>query len=152
MSTEMDDTNLPPIPSSSTNKGQKALSEAASSRMKRKASRPSSVVWSHFTKFVTEEGHIKGKCNYCPKEFFADLKRNGTTAMKSHMGVCKNRLNANGDQSQTELVFESRGGDGSLSTWRFNQDVIRKAIVEMVIVDELPFRFVDGKSFRNCMS
>ena len=109
------------------------------------------MVWSHFTKFVTEEGHIKGKCNYCPKEFFADPKRNGTTAMKTHMGVCKNRLNASGDLSQTELVFESRG-DGSLGTWKFNQDVIRKAIAEMIIVDELPFRFVDGKGFRNCMA
>ena len=72
--------------------------------------------------------------------------------MKSYMGVCKNRLNSSGDQSQTELVFESGGGDGSLGTWRFNQDAIRKAIAEMVIVDELPFRFVDGKGFRNCMA
>ena len=71
--------------------------------------------------------------------------------MKTHMGVCKNRLNASGDLSQIELVFESRG-DGSLGTWKFNQDVIRKAIAEMIIVDELPFRFVDGKGFRNCMS
>ena len=116
MSTEMDDTNLPPILPSSTNEGQKAPSDAINSRMKRKASRPSSLVWSHFTKFVTEEGHIKGKCNYFPKKIFADPKRNGTTTMKSHMGVCKNRLNTSGDQSQTELVFESRGGDGSLGT------------------------------------
>ena len=89
MSTEMDDTNLPPIPPSSTNEGQKAPSEVASSRMKRKASRPSSIVWSHFIKFVTEKCHIKGKCNYYPKKNFADPKRNGTTTMKSHMGVCK---------------------------------------------------------------
>ena len=71
--------------------------------------------------------------------------------MKTHMGVCKNKLNASGDPSQIELVFESKG-DASLGTWRFNQDVIKKAIVEMVIVDELPFRFVDGKGFRNCMA
>ena len=124
MSTEMDDTNLPPIPPSSTNEGQKALSEAATSRMKRKASRPSSVVWSHFTKFVTED-HIKGKCNYCPKEFFADPKRNGTTAMKSHISVCQNKVNASCDPSQAELVFESKG-DASLSTWKLNQIIIRK--------------------------
>ena len=151
MSTEMDDTNLPPIPPSSTNEGQKALSEAATSRRKRKASRPSSVLWSHFTKFVTEEGHIKAKCNYCPRDFFADSKRNGTTAMKTPMGVCKNRLNTSGDLSQTELVFES-GGDGSLGTWKFNQDIIRKGVAEMIILNELPFKFVNGRSFRNCMT
>ena len=53
----MDDTNPPrppPITPSSTNEGPKTPSEAATSRMKRKASRPSSVVWSHFTKFVTK--------------------------------------------------------------------------------------------------
>ena len=74
MSTEMDDTNPPPIPPSSTNEGQKAQSEVASSKMKKKASRPSSVVWSNFTKFVTEKDHIKAKCNYCPKDFFLTLK------------------------------------------------------------------------------
>ena len=74
MSAEMDDTNPTPILPSSTNERQKPQSEAASSKMKRKASRPSSVVWSHFTRFVTEECHIKTKCNYCPKDFFADLK------------------------------------------------------------------------------
>ena len=31
--------------------------------------------------------------------------------MKSHMGVCKNRINASEDPSQAELVFESEGMD-----------------------------------------
>ena len=151
MSTEMDVSNPTSILPSSTNEGQKAQSEAASFKMKRKAFRPSSVVWSHFTRFVIEEGYIKAKCNYCPKDFFADPKKNGTTSMKSHMGVCKNRVNASSDPSQAELVFES-GGDASLSTWKFNQDVIRKGIAEMIILDELPFRFVEGKGFRKCMA
>ena len=71
--------------------------------------------------------------------------------MKAHMVVCKNRIKTKGDPSQTELVFIS-GGDASLGTWRFNQDVVRKWVVEVVIVDELPFRFVDDKGFRNCMA
>ena len=70
MSTEMDDTNPTPILPSSTNEGQIPQSEAASSKMKRKAYMPSSVVWSQFTRFVIEEGHIKAKCNYCPKDSF----------------------------------------------------------------------------------
>ena len=35
--------------------------------------------------------------------------------MKSHTGVCQNRLNASSDPSQAELVFEL-GRDASLST------------------------------------
>ena len=66
----MDDTNPTPILPSSTNERQKVQSEAASSKMKRKAFRASLVVWSHFTRFVTEEGYIKAKCNYCLKDFF----------------------------------------------------------------------------------
>ena len=77
MSAEMDDTNLPPIPPSSTTERQKVPSEAASSRIKRKAFKPSSVVWSHFTKFVTEEGHIKAKCIIVLEIFLLTLKRMG---------------------------------------------------------------------------
>ena len=53
-------------------------------------------------------------------KFFADPKRNGTTNMKSHMGVCKNRLNVSGDPSQAKPIFESRM-DESLATWKFNK-------------------------------
>ena len=115
MLAKMDDTNPTPILPSSINEGQKAQSEAASSKMKRKASRPSLVVWSHFTRFVTEKNHIKANCIYCPKDFFANLKRNRTTAMKSHLGVYQNRIYASSDPSQAKLVFES-GKDASLST------------------------------------
>ena len=68
----MDDTNPPSISPSFTNErqGQGVPSETANSKMKRKAFRPSLVVWSHFIKFVIKEGYIKAKCNYYPKDFF----------------------------------------------------------------------------------
>ena len=56
----------------------------------------------------------------------------------------------NADLKQSELVFNS--GDGSLSNWKFDQEAIRKCIVEMVILNELPFKFVEGKGFKRCMS
>ncbi|XP_019170565.1 PREDICTED: zinc finger BED domain-containing protein RICESLEEPER 2-like [Ipomoea nil] len=37
---------------------------------------------------------------------------------------------------------------GELGTWVFNQEAIRRALVEMIIIDELPFRFVEGPGFR----
>ena len=141
----------PILPSSTIERPQRALSQSASSKMKKKASRSRSKVWDHFTKFVNKQGDIKAKYNYCPKDFYADLKRNGITTIKSHMPICRSRLNACDDPSQSEIVIESRG-DGSLGTWKFNQDVIRKEIDEMIILDELPFKFVDGRRFRQCMS
>ncbi|XP_031094411.1 zinc finger BED domain-containing protein RICESLEEPER 1-like [Ipomoea triloba] len=37
---------------------------------------------------------------------------------------------------------------GVLTTWVFNQDAIRRALAEMILIDELPFRFVEGQGFR----
>ena len=150
MPAEMDDTNPPPILPSSTNERQKAPSEAESSKMKRKASKPIQQYGLTLPNLSLKKVILKINVIIILK-FFADPKRNGTTNMKSHMGVCKNRLNVSGDSSQTELVFESER-DTSLGTQRFNQDVVRKGVADMVIVNELPFRFVDGKGFKNCMA
>ena len=43
-------------------------------------------------------------------------------------------------------------GDESLGKWKFDQESIRKCIVEMVILEELSFKFVEGKRFKRCMS
>ena len=63
----------------------------ASSRAKRKASKPYSEMWDHFTKFVNEKGEQKARCNYCDREYCVDPKINGTTALKYHKNVCKKR-------------------------------------------------------------
>ncbi|XP_060216705.1 zinc finger BED domain-containing protein RICESLEEPER 2-like [Lycium barbarum] len=40
-------------------------------------------------------------------------------------------------------------GDGEI--WTFDQEVSRKALVEMLILDELPFRFVEKEGFKKFM-
>ncbi|XP_019176190.1 PREDICTED: zinc finger BED domain-containing protein RICESLEEPER 2-like [Ipomoea nil] len=59
------------------------------------------------------------------------------------------------DTRQSLLTFQavtnsdaSPATVGELGTWVFNQEAIRKALVEMIIIDELPFRFVEGPGFR----
>ena len=39
--------------------------------LKRKAIKPRSIVWDHFTKFVDQNGEAKARCNYCDKVFAA---------------------------------------------------------------------------------
>ena len=85
-------------------------------------------MWDHFTKFVNEKGEQKARCNYCDREYCADPKTNGTVALKYHRNNCK-RKSENVDLKQSELIFNS--GDGSLGNWKFDQDVIRKCIVEI---------------------
>ncbi|KAJ9547385.1 hypothetical protein OSB04_019928 [Centaurea solstitialis] len=53
------------------------------------------------------------------------------------------------------LAFKSRksdsGSGGALTSWVFNQEVVRKALAKMIIIDELPFRFVEGRGFKQFM-
>ena len=41
---------------------------------------------------------------------------------------------------------------GVIGTWNFDQEAIRKALAHMLIVDELPFKFVEGDGFKKFMA
>lgn len=74
---------------------------------------------------VNDDGMNKAKCNYYDKEYVTDTKFNGTSSIKKHMDTCK-AFPWDSNNCQMELVFQSR--DGFLGTWKFSQDVFRKAI------------------------
>ncbi|KAF2289425.1 hypothetical protein GH714_036119 [Hevea brasiliensis] len=116
---------------------------------------PRSTVWDHFTKFKTDNGDTKGKCNYCNKEFCCDPKRNGTTALRNHMNTCKKHPHAiETRQALLDLQPNSNnveGEVGTLTTWKYDENAIREALVSMIIIDELTFKFVEGEGFRKFM-
>ena len=65
------------------------------------------------------------------------------------------------DARQSLLIFKPVGVDAqnnthqaiaSLGIWKFEQEAIRKSLTEMVIIDELPFKIVDGGGFNKFMS
>ncbi|KAM3309066.1 hypothetical protein P3S67_010810 [Capsicum chacoense] len=58
----------------------------------KKERRNRSVAWDHFTSTIDSEGIKKGVCNYCKKEYLADTKEHGTTAMLGHIRNAKNTL------------------------------------------------------------
>ena len=37
---------------------------------------------------------------------------------------------------------------GVLSAWKFDQDEIRKAMTDMIVLDELPFKFMEAPGFK----
>ncbi|XP_073061975.1 zinc finger BED domain-containing protein RICESLEEPER 2-like [Primulina eburnea] len=43
-------------------------------------------------------------------------------------------------------------GEVSLSSWKFDQDACRKALTKMIIMDELPFKFVERDGFKLFMA
>ena len=120
--------------------------------------RQTSDSWNHFTKYQ-DNGRMRARCKYCSKNYACDSNTNGTTNMNKHLEKCKNyraKL-ASADPKQKCLVKQapitsyttsSREGCGSsIGLGIFNKEDTRKALVEMLIVDELPFRFVEKRGF-----
>ncbi|WCJ37927.1 Zinc finger BED domain-containing protein RICESLEEPER 2 [Euphorbia peplus] len=120
--------------------------------------KPRAKVWGHFTKFTDEEGNIKGKCNYCEKDFHCDPYKNGNTAMNTHMRACrKNPRSIQTRQTQLALQPMMTLGNGEtdvgcLSTWKFDQQACRESLAVMIIIDELPFKFVENEGYRKHMA
>ncbi|CAN0826992.1 Zinc finger BED domain-containing protein RICESLEEPER 2 [Linum grandiflorum] len=94
------------------------------------------------------------ECTICNKKLKADPKKNGTSSLNYHARQCLINLNEtlqnkNGGKGgqQTTLSYNPSGGLSASKTWVFNQKVIQVALAEMIIIDELPFRFVEHDGF-----
>ncbi|KAJ0915548.1 putative transcription factor/ chromatin remodeling BED-type(Zn) family [Helianthus annuus] len=125
-----------------------AVSDTPSVRLLKKRS----SWWQHYTDSDVPD---KAECIYCHKLIGCSSK-GGTTPLRNHINACKD-YPPNIDKKQKLLDLESKthvSDDGSVETvtvpklWEFNQEVIRKALVKMLIVDELPFSFVERAGFR----
>ncbi|KAG5577586.1 hypothetical protein H5410_057720 [Solanum commersonii] len=95
---------------------------------KRKNMKPRATCWKHFDKFTDKSGAKKAKCKYCEKPYAASTSTNGTSAMNNHMRKC--------------LKFPRDTVDKAQS---------RRALAKMIIVDKLPFSFVEKEGFKNFM-
>ncbi|XP_031284418.1 zinc finger BED domain-containing protein RICESLEEPER 2-like [Pistacia vera] len=114
-------------------------------------------VWQHFEKIVNETTGIvdRTKCLYCAKMLVFNVT-NGTSSMHKHLSSCKKRL-SNVDKSQTlistfKTTNKERAESSMISTWRFNQEVSRQLLAEMIIIMEEPFRMVEQPPFRRFLS
>ncbi|KAH1082658.1 hypothetical protein J1N35_022419 [Gossypium stocksii] len=93
----------------------------------------------------------------------ASSQTNGTTgkrkatlqrSLKYHISSCKKNPSNVVDTSQGQLVLPRKGverGEGHLSTWRFDQEACRKGLAQMIVIDELPFKFVESEGFKKFM-
>ncbi|KAF7832042.1 zinc finger BED domain-containing protein RICESLEEPER 2-like [Senna tora] len=118
--------------------------------LKRKPSRPPSHVWSHFTKNETGD---RCKCNYCKKEYACGSKSHSTSTLIRRLNECPSNPNRIVDKKQKKLGIEKKPeeeDDGlvKLKVLEFNQEECRIALAKMIIMDELPFRFVENPGFR----
>ena len=127
-----EDKGKPPLPPTAGNTGKKR-----------------SIVWGHW-------GEPRSACNYCGTTYACDTKLNGTTAMRNHIqSQCLKYPYREDKKNQSTLAFKPKEeGESSskLVSWVFNFEECKKALAEMIILDELSFRFVEGFGFRKFMS
>ncbi|KAL4284773.1 hypothetical protein GQ457_16G007020 [Hibiscus cannabinus] len=107
--------------------------------------------WAHFSD--TEDSAF-ASCKYCKKLIGCETK-NGTTPLANHIKRCK-KYPPNLDTKQKLIDFKGEtlvSEDGTVETvcvpklWEFDQDLCRKKLARMLIVDELPFVFVEREGF-----
>ncbi|KAJ9544822.1 hypothetical protein OSB04_024529 [Centaurea solstitialis] len=125
-------------------------SSAPPEQKKRKSYESKSKYWAHVDKILDDNGRVtNAKCKYCLKEYVADPKKHGTTMLRKHLVACLQNPHAK-ETKQSVLAFQASQFNNSgrvLGTWVFNQDKVRKALTRMIIVDELPLKFVEGRGF-----
>ncbi|KAH0652250.1 hypothetical protein KY289_029928 [Solanum tuberosum] len=128
-------------------------SQSVESQVK-KGRKKRSRAWDHFSSKTNSDESEKGICNYCKKEYFADTKEHGTTSMLTHIAKCP-KMPYNIDIKQSKLAFQpiigGNKGDVVVVPWKFDQEECRKALCRMVIIDELPFRFVEKEGVKQFM-
>ncbi|KAM3264952.1 hypothetical protein P3L10_001946 [Capsicum annuum] len=118
-------------------------------QLSRKSLQPRSLAWPHYEKFV-QHGVTKAKCKYCGKVLKA-TSTNGTTRLNNHLKICPKNPNRVNTLKQEYINFPLQGEKGDGASWSFDQEVSRRSLLEMLIIDELPFCFVEKEGFKKFM-
>ncbi|KAK8614082.1 hypothetical protein V6N13_122457 [Hibiscus sabdariffa] len=116
-----------------------------------KQQQPRASCWSHFSKYVTEDGQKRARCNHCDTTYSMET-RGSTTSLNNHMKVCLQKPKGNtSDIKQSELSF-ANVGDGPesektiFSTWKFDRDAIKKWKLQKRIINFCPISAHRGES------
>ena len=116
---------------------------------RKKPYKSKSSVWEHFTKLKKEDGGKaeQATCNYCNRMFGCSSSQ-GTSTLWRHLEKCgKYPYNKYGKQQLLSFSLMSQE-QGSVSNWKFDQELCRKELAMMIIVDELPLNFVEKEGFK----
>ena len=95
--------------------------------------------WAHFTRC---DGEPRAACNY----YACHPVKNGTSNMNNHLKVCENYLATKVDESEQSSKPPHTSASSTIVV-SFDKEECRKACAKMVVLDELPFSFVEGKGF-----
>ncbi|KAL1341917.1 hypothetical protein AAHE18_09G121600 [Arachis hypogaea] len=124
--------------------------EAARTRGKK------SYVWQHFTQLPLTEtkGLHQAKCNHCQKKYGCHPTKHGTNSLNKHL------------KSAHKWIFTKAGKKGTLHGYMpkieeedlcnafkgYNLEDCKKSVAEFVVLDEMPFKVVEGIGFRRILN
>ncbi|KAL5768273.1 hypothetical protein ACOSQ2_015056 [Xanthoceras sorbifolium] len=113
-------------------------------------SREKAECWKHFSIYYTKEGKKRSRCTYCGTTY--SYLTSSTSNMNLHLNEkCQAFRAAQIDPTQKTLMRQPTMDDysatGSVSTYAFDKEECKRALAEMIIIDELPFRFVENRGF-----
>lgn len=127
------------------------LPTAPNEKKKRKPAKNASDVWQHFNRVDVAEGEDpRCTCKYCGADYACDTKKNGTSTLWNHVrNQCK-RSPLRIDKKQKLLAFDQKdvASGANLLAIAFSKVAVRNACTRMIVLDELPFKFVEGVRFR----
>ncbi|XP_076905808.1 zinc finger BED domain-containing protein RICESLEEPER 4-like [Bidens hawaiensis] len=106
----------------------------------------------HMYAIYDEEGNRWGKCKYCEKKLAGSGSgKSGTSSQNKHIKNCEKNP-ANKKDDKPNLVSKNTDdGQGTLGMWKFDPIKARILLVRMIIIDELPFVFIERAGFRKFM-
>ncbi|GJT67243.1 zinc finger BED domain-containing protein RICESLEEPER 2-like protein [Tanacetum coccineum] len=101
---------------------------------------------------TTEEKPKKTRATRKRSLYSSDTKIHGTSTLRGHLKTC-DKFPGNMLDGQTHLSIQKGDGDErKMIAWKFDQKSVRRALSYRLIVDELPFKFVEGKGFKHFLN
>ena len=112
----------------------------------------SSNIWEHFTKIMVSREQ-KAKCMHCSAILKAKYQ-SGTSTLNRHVAFCfkKNQPKIEEALQGSLKVIKREDVTYGISYGSFDQNVLRSLIARMVIMHELPLRFMEYVGFREMMA
>ncbi|XP_025681395.1 zinc finger BED domain-containing protein RICESLEEPER 1-like [Arachis hypogaea] len=116
-----------------------------------------SYVWQHFTVLLLTEtkGQHQAKCNHCQKKYGCHPTKHGTNSLNKHL------------KNAHKWIFTKEGKKGTLHGYMpkieeeqdlckafkgYNLEDCKKSVAEFVVLDEMPFKVVEGIGFRKMLN
>ena len=142
--------SVPTIEGDSTELTQQQIDEAYLQKLK---DNERSDIWEHYTRIIVDN-RVKGVCQYCGKEYFADPSC-GTSNLISHIDKCKKyppNIEKMKGSGQRILSFKKETKEKlCVEDVQCTSEELDLLCTEVIILDELPFRHVEGLGFQHLM-